>query len=60
MNHQPPGSGFIIWLEQYLLGSHAAMIIISHDRVFLNRVVERILELENGDSRNSPAITNLS
>jgi ATP-binding cassette, subfamily F, member 3 len=38
----------LIWLEQYLLSSNAAMIIISHDRVFLNRVVERILELENG------------
>jgi ATP-binding cassette, subfamily F, member 3 len=38
----------LLWLEQYLLTSRLAMIIISHDRVFLNRLVGRILELEQG------------
>jgi ATP-binding cassette subfamily F protein 3 len=38
----------LLWLEQYLLASRLAMIIISHDRVFLNRLVGRILELEQG------------
>ena len=38
----------LIWLEQYLLGSSSAIMVISHDRAFLNRVVTRILELEGG------------
>lgn len=38
----------LVWLEQYLVASASAMIIISHDRTFLNRVVKRILELEGG------------
>ncbi|MHC1744103.1 MAG: ABC-F family ATP-binding cassette domain-containing protein [Syntrophobacteraceae bacterium] len=38
----------LLWLEQYLLSSPSAMIIIAHDRAFLNRVVTRILELEQG------------
>jgi ATP-binding cassette subfamily F protein 3 len=38
----------LLWLEQFLLTSRMAMIIISHDRVFLNRSVERILELDQG------------
>ncbi|MGD9503946.1 MAG: ABC-F family ATP-binding cassette domain-containing protein [Syntrophobacteraceae bacterium] len=38
----------LLWLEQHLLSSTSAMIIISHDRVFLNRIVRRVLELEHG------------
>ncbi len=38
----------LLWLEQYLIGSSSAMILIAHDRAFLNRVVTRILELEQG------------
>ncbi|MCK8602451.1 ribosomal protection-like ABC-F family protein [Desulfoferrobacter suflitae] len=38
----------LIWLEQYLLSSASAVIVVSHDRAFLNRVVTRILELEGG------------
>jgi ATP-binding cassette subfamily F protein 3 len=41
----------LLWLEQYLLASPSAMILISHDRVFLNRIVKRIMELENGKLR---------
>lgn len=36
----------LLWLEEYLLGTSSAMVIVSHDRAFLNRVVTRILELE--------------
>jgi len=36
----------LLWLEQYLLNSSSAMMIVSHDRAFLNRVVGRIFELE--------------
>jgi ATP-binding cassette subfamily F protein 3 len=38
----------LLWLEQYLLTTSSAMILIAHDRMFLNRVVQRILELEQG------------
>lgn len=38
----------LLWLEQYLLNSSSAMILIAHDRAFLNRVVTRILEIEQG------------
>ena len=36
----------LLWLEQYLLGTPSAMMIVSHDRAFLNKVVSRILELD--------------
>jgi len=35
------------WLEEYLLNSHSAYIVISHDRYFLDRVTGTTLELEN-------------
>ena len=38
----------LLWLEEYLLGTPSAMVIVSHDRAFLDRVVNRILELEQG------------
>jgi ATP-binding cassette, subfamily F, member 3 len=36
------------WLEQFLLESSAAMIVVSHDRYFLDRVTNRTLELFDG------------
>jgi ATP-binding cassette, subfamily F, member 3 len=36
----------LLWLEEYLLGSSSAIVLVSHDRAFLNRVVTRILDLE--------------
>lgn len=38
----------LLWVEQYLLSCTSAVLLISHDRVFLNRVVGRILDLEQG------------
>jgi len=35
------------WLEEYLLSSRSAYIVISHDRYFLDRVTSTTLELEN-------------
>ncbi len=41
----------IAWLEGYL-GSYAgAVLIVSHDRYFLDRIVTKIVELEHGKSR---------
>lgn len=36
------------WLEEFLRGYAGGMLIISHDRYFLDRVATRILELESG------------
>ncbi len=36
------------WLEEYLSRSHQAMVLVSHDRYFLDRVTNRILELSAG------------
>lgn len=36
----------LIWLEDFLKNSHAACIIVSHDRRFLDRVVRKIFELD--------------
>lgn len=38
----------LMWLETYLVGTPSAVVIISHDRTFLNRVVQRIFEIEQG------------
>ena len=36
------------WLEDYLIGYSGAVILVSHDRWLLNRVVSGIYELEDG------------
>ena len=38
----------ISWLENYLLNYNGAVVIVAHDRYFLNRVVTKIVELEQG------------
>lgn len=40
----------IAWLETYLKGYEGAVIIVAHDRYFLNRVVGKVIELEQGNS----------
>lgn len=37
------------WLEQYLLGYSGTVVIISHDRYFLDQVVTKIADLEEGE-----------
>ena len=36
------------WLEEYLRGYSGAVVVISHDRYFLDRVTTRTMELKNG------------
>lgn len=38
----------IAWLETYLLNYSGAVIIVAHDRYFLNRVVTKVVEIDNG------------
>ena len=42
----------IEWLENYLLNQKVAMVIVSHDRSFLDRVCTRIVNTERGKSRS--------
>ncbi len=38
----------ILWLEEYLKGFQGGLIIISHDRTFLDRNITKVWELEKG------------
>jgi ATP-binding cassette subfamily F protein 3 len=42
------------WLEDYLVNQPEAMLIVSHDRYFLNKVVTKIFELNNGQLASYP------
>lgn len=42
------------WLEDYLAAQNEAMLIVSHDRYFLNRVVTKVFELANGRITSYP------
>ena len=37
------------WLEQFLINYEGAVIIVSHDKAFLNKITNRTLALENGN-----------
>ena len=39
----------IVWLENYLLNYKGTVLIVSHDRYFLDKIVNKVLELENGN-----------
>ena len=38
----------IAWLENYLLGYKGAVLVVSHDRYFLDRIVTKIIEIDQG------------
>ena len=42
------------WLEDHLLGLPQGMLIVSHDRAFLDRVANRIIELSSRGIENYP------
>jgi ATP-binding cassette subfamily F protein 3 len=44
----------LVWLEEYLVRTTSSLMLVSHDRVFLDRVVHRLLELENGRLTSYP------
>lgn len=45
----------ILWLEKYLINYPKAIILVTHDRYFLERIVNKIVELENGNISEYPA-----
>ena len=38
----------IKWLEDYLKNRKGALLLVTHDRYFLNRIINRILEIDKG------------
>ena len=40
----------IRWLETYLMNYKGTVLVVSHDRYFLDRTVSKIIEIENGKS----------
>lgn len=40
----------ISWLENYLLNYSCAVLIVAHDRYFLDKIVSKIIELDNGNA----------
>ncbi len=40
----------IAWLENYLINYKGAVMIVAHDRYFLNRVVTKVVEIDHGKS----------
>ncbi|HHT7240313.1 MULTISPECIES: ABC-F family ATP-binding cassette domain-containing protein [Bacillus] len=41
----------LTWLEQYLQGYPGAIVIVSHDRYFLDKLVTQVYEISNKESR---------
>ena len=37
------------WLEEFLLAYSGATLVVSHDRVFLDRIIKRTVELDRGE-----------
>lgn len=38
----------LLWVEQYLADFKGALVIVSHDRAFLNKLVNRVVEVDAG------------
>ncbi|PJZ31499.1 ABC-F family ATP-binding cassette domain-containing protein [Leptospira kmetyi] len=44
----------ILWLQDYLIETKKAVLLVTHDRYFLEEVCDRIIELENGNLFSFP------
>ena len=42
------------WLEEYLIRFRGAILMVTHDRYFLDRVANRIVEVDHGNLYNYP------
>jgi ATPase subunit of ABC transporter with duplicated ATPase domains len=42
----------LIWLESFLLAYDGAILMTSHDREFMNRIVKKIVDLDGGELRS--------
>jgi ATPase subunit of ABC transporter with duplicated ATPase domains len=39
----------LIWLEHFLAGYDGALLMTSHDRAFMNRVINKVIEIDGGN-----------
>ena len=39
----------ILWLEEFMKGFDGALVMTSHDREFMNRIVHKIIEIDGGE-----------
>jgi ATPase subunit of ABC transporter with duplicated ATPase domains len=39
----------LIWLEQFLKGYDGALLMTSHDREFMNRIITKVIEIDGGN-----------
>jgi ATP-binding cassette subfamily F protein uup len=44
-------AGTVAWLEEYLQKYSGAVVVVTHDRYFLDRVTNRIFEIDHGELR---------
>lgn len=44
----------ISWLESFLAAYRGTVLVVSHDRFFLDRIVTKVIEIENGTSMMFP------
>ncbi len=42
------------WLESYLRSYPSAVVIVAHDRMFLNKIVDKVYEIEYGETKCYP------
>lgn len=42
------------WLEKWLKGYRGAVLLVSHDRTFLNNVATRVVEIKDGSAKSYP------
>ena len=49
----------LTWLEQYLQSYSGAILIVSHDRYFLDKVVTQVYEITRSQSKNISGTTAL-
>src|SRR3982075_3727358 len=42
----------LIWLEQFLKGYEGALLMTSHDREFMNRIITKVVEIDGGQLTN--------
>jgi len=46
----------VMWLEEYLKNYKGAIVVVSHDRMFINKVATKIYEIEYGKTEVYPGI----
>ena len=50
-------NGMSEWLEEYLIKFRGAILMVTHDRYFLDRVANRIVEVDQGKLYSYPAVS---